>query len=265
MDYYRVLGVERSASESEVKKAYRKLASKHHPDKGGDPEEFRKVQEAYEQITNPTPEPEQMYSRGRRRYTNNDIFEDMFGNRGQSDERFEFFRQQAERNPDAVADIQISLLSAYTGTDYLLDVGFTKEMLQIQPGVRAGTKLRMPGKGHQRFRNSPPGDLIARVNILMPPGMARENDDLFQELTINSIDAIIGCNTELDHVSGKKLSIKVPANTQQGAKLRLTGWGMPNPSTGKKGNLYALIKIVTPTITKQEHIDMLTKINQEVQ
>jgi len=257
MNHYQTLGLSPDASHSDVKKAYRKLASKHHPDKGGDAEQFKRISEAYEQITNPSPDPHAY--REQTSYTR-DQFEEMFG---QGDPLNGFFRQGPRRNPDVVTNINISLLQSYTGDDFLLDLGFAKEMLQLQPGIRDQTKLRVPNKGHQRFSQLPPGDLIVRVSVVCPAGIARDNDDLYQRVKINSIDAILGCNIELNHISGKKLNIKVPKHTQPGSKLRLTGWGMPNPVNQKKGNFYAIVEIVTPAITNEKHIEMLNIIKQE--
>jgi curved DNA-binding protein len=267
MDPYSILGVNRGATDKEIKQAYRRAASKHHPDKGGDEAEFKRVQEAYEAITNPQPQP-QSFGGG---FSGTD-FEEMIRQAmnqnayAQADDRADFFRrarQQARRNPDAVVDIQITLASAYTGTDFLLEAGPIKEMLQLQPGIRDKTKLRVPGKGHSRFPDVKPGDLIVRVNVVCPQNIQIQNDDLYQVVNINALQAMVGCDKEIPHVSGKTLKIKIPAGTQAGTKLRLGGWGMPNPVNGKKGHLYAIMGIEVPTITNPEHIDKIREIMKE--
>ena len=268
MDPYATLGIQRGASAEEVKKAYRRAASKHHPDKGGDEAEFKKIQEAYEAITNPQPDPTQGFSRGFRAEDVEDILRNAFNQNAyaQAGDRADFFRrarEQTRRNPDAIVDIQITLQSAYTGTDFHLQVGNINEMLQLQPGIRDRTKLRIPGKGHSRFPDVKPGDLIVRVNVVSPENIRRENDDLYQVVNINALQAITGCDVDIPHVSGKTIRIKVPPGSQAGTKLRVGGWGMPHPVNRKKGNLYAIIGVEIPNITNPDHLEKIREIMKE--
>lgn len=251
MNPYQILGVEPNTTPEEVKRAYRKLASKHHPDKGGNDEQFKLVQEAYERITNPQPQPDNMFRGNEFHFNFNDIF-------GQQQQR------RQHRNPDQIMDVNINLLQAYQGADMMINAGHTQELIQIPQGVRDKSKFRIAGKGHQRFREIPPGDLIVRVNINYPPDIQAREDDLYQLLDVNTIDAMLGSEVILGHFSGTTLKIKLPAASQNNSKLRLSNWGMPNPQTGRKGNLYVVINLTTPNITNQTHIDMLNTIKSEI-
>lgn len=259
MDYYGVLGVSRDASQQDIKKAFKRLASKHHPDKGGDEAEFKKVQEAYETLGNP--EKRQQYDNPQpqwEKYTPPG-FDDIFGDAFQ---RFNQNRQQ--RNPDALINLQIDLMKAYYGGDFYVDAGNIRENITLPAGIRDLTKIRLAGKGHNRFRQVPPGDLIIRVHINYPPDIQRFDDDIYQQFNISSLSAMLGDEVEITHFTGKKLKIKIPKGSQHDSRLRLSGFGMPNPRTGQHGNYYVVIKLFTPQITNNQHIDMLNTINNEV-
>lgn len=258
MDYYSILGVAPGASEQEIKKAYRRMANRHHPDKGGDPVEFHKIQQAYDALTNPQPEsPSQENPWG----DMNDIFGDYVD---------QVFRGKARgfdqriRNPDKNLRVTITAEQAYTGSEILVEGTDVREVIKITPGIHDGARLRIREKGHQTFRQAPPGDLIIRVNVIYPPGTIRKGDDLYQESTVDALDAMLGAEITVKHVSGKNLKVKVPQGTQNHSKLRLSNWGYPNNTTGHKGNFYVILNIRVPNITNPQHIELLKKINQEV-
>lgn len=250
MDYYAILGVAKTATAEEIKTAYRKLAMKHHPDRGGDHEQFQKMTEAYNTLRDPA---------SRAQYDQPQQAGPGFGHAPFGDMFSQFFRQHAQQNAHSVADITISFEQAYTGADLNVNLGYATEAIKIPAGVRDGTKIRLPGKGASV--NGTAVDLIIRVNIAYPPTIGRELDDLFARVGINAIDAMIGCNVDFDHVSGKTVRIKVPAGTQHGTRLKLADWGMNNPSTTKPGDLYVIVSIETPAITDPQHVEWLTNIN----
>tara|TARA_R110001606_G_scaffold362448_1_gene516217 strand:- start:845 stop:1651 length:807 start_codon:yes stop_codon:yes gene_type:complete len=268
MDYYQILGVDKNADSKSIKGAYRKLASKHHPDKGGDQEEFKKIQKAYEtlsdndkraQYDNPSPfgdgfQNNSPFSQGS---PFGDIFGDIFGQQGR--------QQRRTANPDSVGDVKITLAQAYTGTDLSLDIDGKSETIHIQAGTRQGSRIRIPQGGRQPHPQFPPGDLIIRVHIDIPLEMGVDNNDLYQHIIINAIEAMTGIEKRIDHISGKKLSVKVPAGTQQGSKLRLSNQGMPYPGAPNVyGSLFIIINIDVPHIKDPKHMDMLNSINKEI-
>ena len=263
MDHYQTLGVAKDATVQEIKKAYRKLAMKHHPDKGGNEAEFKKITEAYEVLSDPNK---------RAQYDNPNPFGNFEFNMGGSDSPFadifgDIFGRQRERqmrNPDAMVDINIDMETAYFGKDVVVDVGFAREVVTLPPGTRTGTKIRIHGKGHSRYAEMPPGDLLCRFHVQCPPDVGLENSDMYQRFTINSIEAMTGTVITFRHVSGKQLQIKVPAGTQSDSKLRLSNWGMPIPNSNQYGHFFAIINIQTPIITNENHIEQLNKINEEI-
>lgn len=264
MDYYQVLGVPVTASSEDIKRAYRKLAMIHHPDRGGDTEKFKEISEAYEVLSDDNKKrqydnkgaewvnPFENFSQQSPYFTD---FADIFGSRS---------KNNTQRNPDGIVDTTITLEQAYNGTDININVGYANEIVTIPAGVRDGAKIRLKGKGPARIRTAPPGDLIIRINIDYPHDVARDQDDLYIRLDVDAISAMIGTNIEFEHISGKLLSIKIPQGVNPGAKLRLAGWGMPNPQTRQTGHLYALIQITVPKVTNPNHIDLLNIISREV-
>jgi curved DNA-binding protein len=266
MDYYSTLGVERNASPEELKVAFRKLAMQHHPDRGGDEAKFKEINEAYAALSDPQKKaaydnPQSQW--GSQDWAQHDPFTPGSPFSNIFHEMFSQAHRQARKNPDGVADVNVTIQQAYFGTDLSVNLGYANEVLPIQPGVRDGTKYRLSGKGPARFKDLPPGDLIIRVNIDYPGNLGRENDDLFIRVGVNAIDAMKGADIEYEHVSGKLLKIKVPAGTQPGSRLRLAGWGMPNPQTRKNGDLYVLVSIDVPKVTDPQHIEWLNIINSE--
>ena len=253
-DYYSILGLERTASREQIKQAYRRLASKHHPDKGGDKALFQQIQEAYAvlgdeqkraQYDNPQPDLSSIFGFG-------DGFGDIFTN------------GSVRRNPDAIVNTRIPLIQAYTGTDVMIETPFAKEVLNVHPGVRDGTRFRISGKGHSRFKDVPPGDLIVQVQVQCPPNISRDNDDVYQRVQIDALDAITGTVLDVEHFAGKHMQVKVPRGSQPGGKLRLNNKGMPNPKTGRKGDLYLVLDVIVPQITDQNILENLNNIKQEV-
>lgn len=264
MDYYQILGVPATASGEDIKRAYRKLAMQHHPDRGGDTEKFKEIAEAYDVLGD---------DEKKRRYdSKGNNWTDPFENFSQHSPYFRDFadifgdrvKNTTQRNPDGIVDATITLAQAYNGSDLNVNVGYANEIVTIPAGVRDGAKIRLKGKGPARIRSAPPGDLIIRINIDYPTDVARDQDDLYIRLNVDAISAMTGNNIEFEHVSGKLLSIKIPPGVNPGAKLRLAGWGMPNPQTRQAGHLYALIQITVPKVTDPNHIDLLNIISKEV-
>jgi DnaJ-class molecular chaperone len=264
MDYYEVLGVSKNANDTDIKKAYRRLASQHHPDKGGDAAEFQKIQEAYEVLSNPQSRT-QYDMRGRFQGNSHmgfspggnpfDIFTDSFA----------FNRPAPRRNPNAAGDVSITLEQAFTGTEIVFEVGGSNEVIHLLPGIRDNTRLRVPGKGPRRFKDAPPGDLIVRVHVQCPADTQRINNDLYKTVKVNALDAIAGGDVAIDLIDRKRVSLKIPAGTNSGSKFKLAGKGMPeynNPM--QRGDLYVVVDIDIPKLTNPKHIELVNTIKEEV-
>lgn len=262
MDYYQILGVNKNSSPEELKQAFRKLAMKHHPDRGGNEAEFKKINEAYDVLSN---------SEKRAAY---DAPKQQTGWRQSFDpgEPFDFEdvmrharemfneRHQRAKNPDAITDVEISLSQVFTGTDMLVDVGYTREVIYINPGVRHGTKLRLKGKGPSRYKDMAPGDLIVRVNIDMPDNTAIDGNNFFVKIDVNALEAIVGTTVDYKHPAGADLKISVPPGTQNNTKLRLKSYGIPDTNTRNNGDMFVIVNVFIPNVTNPKHIEELNKI-----
>lgn len=270
MNYYDVLGISSDASADDIKLAYRRLASKHHPDRGGDAEEFKRVQEAYETLGDPqkrsaydNPRPQNFHFNfgGVPPGSFDEFLAEVFqgGFRG-------FHQQTRTKNNDSLVDININLHQAFCGANLDLLINNRKETIYIAPGTREGTKIRLQGRGPRQYQDLPAGDLIVRIrNIMMPQGVGRDQDDLYIQLGVNALDLIAGAEIELEHPSGKTLKVRVPAGTQAGSKLRLSNLGFPNPGNASMlGHLYVIVQAEIPVITDPELLEQITKIRQEV-
>jgi DnaJ-class molecular chaperone len=266
MDYYEVLGVSKNADAADIKKAYRKLASQHHPDKGGDSAQFQKIQEAYETLSDSNSRA-QYDMRGQQQ---RNPFMGDFGPGGSPFEHIfnsDMFAHHARprRNPNAAGDVVISLEQAYNGTEVVLEVAGGSEVVQIQPGVRDNARLRIPGKGPRRFRDAPPGDLIVRIHVRCPPDIERINADLYKTVEVDALDALAGGDIIVDLIDRKKVKLKIPAGTNTGSKFKITGKGMPeynNPQ--QRGDLYVVAAIKVPKLTDPKHIELVNIIKEEV-
>ncbi len=196
MDYYKLLGIDKNASADEIKKAYRKLALKHHPDKGGDEAEFKKINEAYQVLSDP--QKRAQYDRfGQSGFSGSggqggfsgyqsggydfggEGFEFNFGNMGGLGDIFGDFFSNAFATVQA--EVEISPAQAVLGDEFDLQVGDEKITLQIHPGTQDGTQYRIKEKG-RATRNGQKGDLIIIIRIRFPERLTKEQKDLWQKL-----------------------------------------------------------------------------------
>ena len=269
MDYYNTLGVSRDASQQEIKKAFKKLASKHHPDKGGDEAKFKEIQQAYETLGDENKRHQYDHFGGNAEWQHQSAsygghqyhpdspffdFEEVFTNiRGG-------YQQRMPRNPDGITEVNIDLMEAFKGTETVIDVGYAREVLNIEPGTVNGSRIRLRGKGPRRIKEAPPGDLIINVNVDTPPDIAIDGADVYQRLSVSAIDAMVGTELPLRHFTNNTLSVKIPAGVQAGQKLRLTNQGMPVFRRAQRGHLYIILDIYVPKITDPDSINMLNKV-----
>ena len=250
MDHYQTLGVSPQADQKEIKKAFRKLAMKHHPDKGGDEAEFKKIQNAYDTLSDP---------QKRQQYDNPNPFEnfqggDPFGQGSPFADIFSdiFGRQRPRaptRNPDGVMDLRLELDEVYKGCEKILDTGYGQFKLIVPAGTRHGTKFNLHGKGPKQYDNLPSGDLIVRCHVFNPPEWEVVNrNDLMVRIRIDYFESMFGTTVRITHLDNKKLEVKVPKGTGPGATLRLSGQGMPDPNGRGKGNLIVSVEVAPPNV-----------------
>lgn len=256
-NHYQTLGVERTASADEIKRAYRKLASQHHPDKGGDKLKFQEIQKAYEVLSDPQKRamhdnPRQSFGgMGGQGFDFESIF-DIFGTRFQHPQQ----RQQQQR---AMMSLWITLKDAAVGGRRTVSIGTQQGTqaveIDIPPGIDEGQSVQYPGIG--------PGgiDLIITYRIHQDPKWDRRGLTLITEHSVSIWDLILGCETIIRDVAGNNLSLTVPAHTQPGTTLRLRGRGI-TPRSGTPGDLMVLIQAQIPETIPKDLLDHITRIHR---
>ena len=275
MDYYSTLGINKNASQEEIKKAYKKMSMQHHPDRtGGDDSKFKEINEAYQTLNDPqkkqmydqfgTADPRQhQYRSGDFEFNFNgspfggmdDIFESFFGGGSPFSNR----RRPVNRPINVAVDITLEdVLNGKTlGMEIQLPTGRTKVVtVDIPPGVEHGQTIRYRGMGEQNIPNVPPGDLNVSIRIRKHNKFQRYGDNILCEITINVLDLIIGTKTKIQTLDGKSIEINVPKGTQPDTLLSCRGEGLPNMSTKIRGNLQIRLKGKIPSLSEK----MLNKI-----
>ncbi len=271
-DHYETLGVAKNATQDEIKKAYRKLASQHHPDKGGDTKKFQEIQTAYDVLSDPqkrsqydNPQPH-FQQHGGMPPGFEDMINQMFGGGGFGD----IFgrRPQPVRNRTLNLQTNISLEEAYQGKDLVANVRLPSGRdqtleVKIPPGIRNGVTLRLAGVGDDSISNVPRGDIHLTVNVLPHRIFKREDDDLIMDVSINCFEAVLGKKIEFDTIDGKTLETNIPAGIQPGQTLNIQGYGMPNMANSlMKGRLLINVNVTIPTTLTPDQKDALRKIIQ---
>lgn len=301
-DYYKILGVDKNASQADIKKAYRKLAVQYHPDKNTDnkeaEEKFKLINEANEVLGDPvkrkkydelgedwnkyqqTGQPGGFDSFGGsqgKRYHYEGDFSDIFGSGGGSgfSDFFEAFfgkggrrsqRESEYKGQDFEAETGITLEETYHGTSRVIQVHGEKLRITIKPGVQDGQLLRIKGKGGDGSSDKYRGDLYVRIRILPHSVFTRKGDDLYATQSIDLYTAVLGGEILVNTMSGT-IKVQTPAGTQNGKTIRIKGKGMPLPDTTDKfGDLYLQLQVIIPTNLSEKEkqlFEQLRKLRQQ--
>jgi curved DNA-binding protein len=297
-DFYKILGVDKKASAAEIKKAYRKLAILHHPDKNkGDKkaeEKFKEANEAngvlsdpekrkkYDQFGENWENPPQSDPRGHPQ--NRQSYQQQGGNQGQSftfdnndfenDPRFEdvfsqFFgggRSRSNANgrdgTDIEAEVQTTLEDAFAGVTRILALDQEQHKLTLKKGVRDGQQFRLRGKGNPGQGNGKSGDLLVNIRILPHLRYTRTDNDLRCQQAIDLTTAVLGGKARVVTLHGEKM-MTLQAGTQFGTTLRMRGLGMPlydNPTVF--GDLYVEVLVRIPSTLSVEERDLYEKLKK---
>ena len=285
-DYYQILGVSRSASNDEIKKAYRKLAREYHPDRRPDDkqaaEKFKKIQSAYDVLGDP--EKKQKYDqygaafeqmgggRGGPGAGPIDLeqlcggggaaggfdFNDLFGGGagGFGGGRGPRGARRPQKGQDIHSQITIPFQLAAEGGHYEITLhrGSRYERLdaKIPAGIHEGATIRLAGQGEPSLTGGPSGDLLVTVHIAPHPYFRREGANLILEVPITLAEAALGAKVDVPTLSEGEVTLTIPAGTSSGAKLRLKGKGLIDTKTRQKGDQMVQIKIVVPKALSPE-------------
>jgi curved DNA-binding protein len=278
MDFYQTLGVSENASPDEIKKAYRSLANKHHPDKGGDQAKFKDISVAYDTLSDPNKKAEydqqRKYGNGTQFHFNSgdfNHFNDIFGGFGQ---HFgggfqDIFGRRIQRNRDLNIQCQITLLDSFLGKEleanYKLPSGRQQTVvINLPPGIGHGETIRYQGLGDDSIPNIPKGSLNVTVVVLPDANFQRVGDDLYTEIFISPIEAITGCRKRVVTITGKELELDIRAGVEFGTEFAQHGGGFTNPHTRQKGRFVSIIRFKTPQINDPALIEKLKTLNDEI-
>lgn len=281
-DYYELLGVPPDASADAIRRAYRKLARKHHPDVNQDPDaedRFKAISEAYDVLRDP--EKRERYDRfgpGWRAPQDvtgaggfdpgevqfdvgdgdlGDLFEGLFGSRrrGRGSAGRDGFSM---RGSDQEAVLELTLEEAAHGGKRRLALGNGRELeVEIPRGVREGQRIRLAGQGMPGIGDGPPGDLFLRVRLRPHPVFEVDGRDLYVDVAVSPWEAALGAEVPVRTLDGTA-RVKVPAGSSSGRRLRLRGQGLPGG-----GDLYAVLTIKVPKTLTDEERELFEQLADE--
>jgi len=292
IDYYKILGIDKKATASDIKKAYRKQARKFHPDLNPNDAEaknnFQQINEANEVLRDPEKRKKydkygkdwqhaeqfektkqykeqasgfsgQRYSGGQFEGGFSDFFESMFGgsaaNAGRS-------RQVKFRGEDYNAQLQLNLTDAYKTHKQTLSVNGKNIRITIPAGIENGQTIKISGHGGQGINGGPNGDLYITFSIANHPGFKRLGNDLYIHVDIELYTAVLGGEITIDTLSGK-VKLKVKPETQNGSKVKLKGKGFPvYKNDGQFGDLYITYTVKIPTNLTEKQKGLFAELSK---
>jgi curved DNA-binding protein len=287
IDYYKILGIDKMATDEDIKKAYRKLARKLHPDLNPTDKDahkkFQQVNEANEVLSDPEKRKkydqygkdwkhadqfeQQRQSQGHSSFRGgqhfegdgdhdfSSFFESMFGGSGRS-------RQTKFRGQDYNAELKLNLIDAIETHQQTLKVNGKNIRITIPAGIENGQVIKLKGHGSPGVNGGPAGDLFISFSILPHPRFKRMGNDLFTTATIDLYTAMLGGETTIDTLKGK-VKLKVNPETHHGTKIRLKGKGFPvYKKEGESGDLYVTYEIKLPTNLTEKQKALFTELSK---
>jgi len=271
MDYYSVLGVPRSATQDDIKKAYRKLAMQHHPDRtNGNDAKFKQINEAYDTLGDTTKR--QQYDNPRPQYNFNsqdlnsghpfyDMFSQTFGFGGQ--------QHRQPRNRDVTIEYRLTFEELFTGKAVNLQYRLPSGRIEIldaaiPPGVKNNDSVRFAGMGDDSFPQIPRGNLVLSIKVLPNPKWIRDNDNIITTETVSIFDLMLGSSIEISTPANRHFSLTIPKGTKPGTVFSISGQGVPNVNTRRPGNAHIKIEATVPKIKDEALLQKLKEIKDEI-
>lgn len=295
MDYYKILGVDKSIGSEDLKKAYKKKAMQHHPDKGGDEATFKQINEAYQILSDPqkktmydtygTADPQEFQQRRWREHNNgaSNIFGNMRFHRTMDDEiNFDDvlrtftnfgagFRQHQRvrpQNRDIRVRVDISLKDSIIGTTeeitFKLPDGKIEILnVSIPSGVTAGDKIKFSGKGETNIKDAPPGDLYVVINVIEHPEYTVKGRDIHTKLFVNIFDFITGTKHLLTTPDDTTININIPPATNPGTVMSVSEHGIPGLHGERRGKLFIELRCKIPDYTTKE-LEQIQRLKNKI-
>jgi DnaJ-class molecular chaperone len=261
MDYYKTLGIDKNASPEEIKRAYRNLAKQYHPDRpDGDDTKFKEINEAYDTLGDPVKR--QAYDTPQSKINiNSQNFEDAFST---------FFgtKSQVRKNKDVKIAYDLTLAEVQTGKDVLAMYKLSNGQevsanVRIHPGIQHGQIIRFRGLGDNTFPQFSRGDLLVLCRVTAHPQYTRDRHHISTTININVFDLILGTTYVITSLTGAPIRVNIPKNTPPGTTLSISGYGLPDPSTNRQGNLYIKLKGIIPNLS-DEQLEKVKQINDAI-
>ncbi len=293
-DYYKILGVDKTASSDNIKKAYRKLARKYHPDVNPNDKtaesKFKELQEAYDVLKDEKKRKEYdelgsnyfnfknagagggpsqgeyyydytgggpsgfNFNTGGAGFNFEDIFSDLFSRSGK--------KQGTVKGNDLNAALEISVIESVKGTERIININGEKIKVKIPAGISNGGRIKVSGKGSPSLNGGPSGDLYIEIAVLNDNIFERKGNDIYVNKKIKLTEAVLGAKVEVSTIDGK-IMLTIPAGTQNGAKFRVPKKGAADISTKKSGDLIVTIQIEVPLNISEKIKKIFMELSKE--
>jgi curved DNA-binding protein len=298
IDYYKILGVDKSATQDDIKKAYRKLARKLHPDLNPDDKEserkFKELNEANEVLSNPenrakydkygenwkhgeeyekAQQQQRQYQQQQQNYNGgysgadfgegedfSDFFQNMFGGSGGFGKSSRGRASGKFKGQDVQAELTLNLRDAAVSHPQTFEINGKKVRITIPAGVYDGQKIKLKGHGNPGANGGPSGDLYITFNIPVDPDFERVGDDLKTKVVIDLYTAVLGGDVKVNTLDGS-VNLKVKPETQSGMTVRLKGKGFPvYKKEGEHGDLFVTYEVKLPTNLTDKQKDLFEQL-----
>jgi len=270
-DHYATLGVNKNATQDEIKSAYRRLAKQHHPDLGGDADKFKNINQAYDVLSDTAKRAE--YDRPTTQFNFNSQGGAWDMNGLDINDFFSVFtgasgfpgRGRPRANANVRARLAVSLESILEPQKKIIQVGDDSKDIEVNipRGVRNGAVISYKGLGQKANPNLPAGDLLIEIMVQDHKDYVRDGDDLRSKMTVDAIDAMLGCTKDFRTIRGRILRVNIPRGVQYGQIIRLSGEGIPNNQGNKIGNQYLQIAVMVPNNLSAKDLELLAQLNKD--